>query len=243
MSGLESPAILDERAVLYGGYLEFKSWSSNRDPALDEIFDIEIRRTNIPTAATILEIGFGSGHFLDWSRERGHTVIGVELIQSLVTAAKSRGHLVYCGQPKDVISPAGDQFDLVVAFDVFEHLSGSELRSLLEFFAVVIRPGGQIIARFPNGGSPFGLHYQSGDMTHVNALSTGRIMQLAGPLGFQIVRGSNAARPLGKGLSRKAANKLRFLLRDLLEIGIGRMYWGRRVPLDPNLVVVLTKGS
>jgi 2-polyprenyl-3-methyl-5-hydroxy-6-metoxy-1,4-benzoquinol methylase len=235
----------DERVALYRNYASWKTWEGatvERADAgqYDDIFAIECRRAGLPANASVLELGFGNGEFLDWCRMARHRVCGVELIPELVERARAKGHeTVLCdGSPPRL---AGEQmFDLIAAFDVFEHLTVDELRTWLGWMGAHLRPEGRIVARFPNGGSPFGRLYQSGDLTHRLTLSATSVDQLARLAGLRLVAAHNAARPLGGGRS-KIAKRLAYAVRDVVEIAVGYVYFSRRVPLDPSMTVVLAR--
>jgi 2-polyprenyl-3-methyl-5-hydroxy-6-metoxy-1,4-benzoquinol methylase len=231
--------LLDFRSDYYGEYLEFKAWDEKRDPGLDEIFAIEIARAGAVSPAAILEVGFGYGHFLDWAAERGYRITGVEIIETLVERARERGHRAFCGMAHQVPEIAQNRFELIVAFDVLEHLLIDEITALLRFAKAVLTPHGRFLARFPNGASPFGAFYQSGDITHVTALSPSRVKQIAAPVGLELVGSFNAARPLMQSRRPAVLTKARYAARDLIEFAIGNVYYGKRVPLDPNVTVVL----
>jgi SAM-dependent methyltransferase len=134
-----------------------------------------------------------------------------------------------------------DHFDLIVAFDVLEHMMVEEIADFLSLAASLLNPGGRLLARFPNGSSPIGAFYQAGDITHVTVLSAPRIRQIGLSVGLDLKAAFNAARPL-VGTGRSAlAQKARYLVRDAIEIFVGRLYFGKVVPLDPNITVVLGK--
>jgi SAM-dependent methyltransferase len=219
----------NDRGRFYDDYIAFKSWDATRSASLTEIFDIEIRRTGIVAPASVL----------DWARERGYKATGVEIIEPLVEAARQRGHHVFKGLVHEVLDPASERFDLIVAFDVFEHLTIDQLANFLSFAASVLTPQGRLLARFPNGGSPFGTFYQSGDVTHLTAWSASSIAQVARSAGFELLGAFNAARPLSGSRYPAFFNKLRYLVRDLIEQFVGRLYLNKVMPLDPNLTVVL----
>jgi predicted TPR repeat methyltransferase len=185
-----------------------------------------------------LEIGFGAGRFLDWARRRGYSVTGVEIIEELVDRARAAGHNVFQGTPQTVIDPGSQQFDLIVAFDVFKHLSVEELIDLLSFSRSILSSSGRILARFPNGGSPFGVFWQNSDVTHATTISGEGIRQLALVAGMQVLSVANAARPMA-GRRSRILKRGAYLLRDIIEWTIGYLYLGYRAPLDPNLTVVL----
>jgi 2-polyprenyl-3-methyl-5-hydroxy-6-metoxy-1,4-benzoquinol methylase len=233
----------DPRLRFYDDYVAFKSWDEKRTPMLDEIFAIEAGRAGITPPAAALEIGFGPGHFLDWAAAQGYRTTGVEIIASLVDSAVRRGHRALLGLPREVLDPAVDRFDLVVAFDVLEHMTVDEILDFLRFAASLLNPGGRFLARFPNGASPFGAYYQTGDVTHVTVLSAGRIRQIGLSAGLSLVAAFNSARPVASTARGKLAQKARYLARDLLETFIGRLYFGNVVPLDPNITVVLGKAQ
>lgn len=53
-----------------------------------------------------------------------------------------------------------------------------------------------MIARFPNGDSPFGLVNQNGDVTHLNAIGSRKIEYYSTVLGFELVSCVGQAIPL-----------------------------------------------
>jgi hypothetical protein len=232
----------DFRGRFYDDYIAFKSWDGGCSGVENEAYAIEMGRTGIEPPASLLEIGFGEGRFLDWAAARGYSVTGVEIIEPLVEAARRRGHRALHGAAQAVLDSA-ERFDLIVAFDVLEHLTVDEIVGFFRFAGSMLNQGGRLIARFPNGSSPFGLYYQNGDITHITVLSAQRIFQIATPLGFELLGAFNAARPLSGGGHSRLARKLRFFLRDALQRFFCRLYLNRVVPLDPNLTVVLRRAS
>jgi 2-polyprenyl-3-methyl-5-hydroxy-6-metoxy-1,4-benzoquinol methylase len=231
----------DSRSHFYNDYIAFKSWDDKRPAVLDEIFAIETGRAEIWPPAAALEVGFGSGHFLDWAAAKGYRTTGVEIIAPLVDSAAQRGHRALLGLPRDVLNPAVDRFDLIVAFDVFEHMTVEEILDFLRLASSLLNPQGRLLARFPNGASPFGAYYQSADITHVTILSASRIRQIGLSAGLGLVAAFNAARPVAGTARGVLAQKARYLVRDAIEAFIGRLYFGRVVPLDPNITVILSK--
>lgn len=232
-----------DRTALYRDYAGWKAWSANvpqiaATARLDSAFAIELNRAGVPEHASVLEIGFGNGEFLDWCRAAGHRVCGIEIIPELVERASDRGHEVFIGGGGPPELMTDHAFDLIVAFDIFEHLTVEELRQWLMWAGNRLKPDGCIVARFPNGGSPFGLAYQSGDLTHRTSLSASSIEQLSRQASLRVISAHNAARPMGGGRS-KLLKLVAYTLRDVIEIAVGLVYYGRRMPLDPNLTVIL----
>ena len=100
----------------------------------------------------------------------------------------------------------------------------SQIADLLRLAASLLNPGGRLLPSGPHHprDRPFGP-----DIRHIG-LSTG----------LGLVAAFDAARPVA-GTARSAlARKVRYLVRDLIEAFIGRLYFGSVVPLDPNITVV-----
>ena len=134
------------------------------------------------------------------------------------------------------------RFDLIVAFDVLEHLTVNELLDLMQFAKSLLTPDGRILARFPNGASPFSGPYQNGDITHMMVLTGERMRQIAHAVGMQVIGIHNAARSKKAGKAHGRLKKLSgYLVRDLVEKALGMLYFGQPIPLDPNLTVILSK--
>jgi SAM-dependent methyltransferase len=97
----------------------------------------------------ILEIGTGTGGLLRTLRDRGHHVRGVEINPALI--AESRrwfGDLPVQCVTGVALPFAAESFDVVVSFDVFEHIRDSDAH--LREVRRVLRPGGQYLIQTPN---------------------------------------------------------------------------------------------
>ncbi len=83
--------------------------------------------------------------------------------------------------------PAEETFDRVVMFDVLEHFSPEDGANLLRSIAPLLAPGGCIVIRTPNMGSPWGLGVQYNDVTHRTCYTPGSLRQVAQVAGFSLV--------------------------------------------------------
>ncbi len=208
---------------------------------MDEEFGIEMSRTGIRPGARILELGYGHAHFLGWATAKGYRLVGTEINPALHEAASSAGYEVHLGTLDGIDFPPGTVFDAVVAFDVFEHLTIPELKATLTLLHGLLAEDGVVFARFPNGGSPFGLAFMAGDITHKTALNGSAMEQLGALTGFELGFCANAARTVS-GRRSKLLKRLAFKVCDLIEVVIGLLYWrGRRMPLDGDLSCVLRR--
>jgi len=239
MNSLEDRGAPFDRSSFYGVYSAHKRWGGG-----DTVEDIDrysgtFRKLGLEGRLSILEIGFGEGRFLDWAKRSGHTAEGVEILPEMVDHARTRGHVVHLG-PVHQLEQAGPRFDLIVAFDVIEHLTLSEILDLLHSADRMLKDGGRIVIQFPNAGSPFSALYQTGDVTHRCALSLGLLQQICPTRGWTVSQFFNA-RVTSSRFFKRIKWSLAHRLRDLLEIIFGLAYYGTRCPLDPNIVVVLER--
>jgi len=230
------------RASFYKQYITWKNWDKNvtKDFANDAYL-YELKNLNIDKNVRILEIGFGSGGFLDWAKDKGNDVVGVEIIEPLVDSAKERGHIVYHGHPDKLLSKYKGTFELICLFDVLEHISIDELPHLFKTISMLLIDGGKVFARFPNGASPFGRFYQYRDVTHVSVLSPEIINQISSHYDIHLDSSKNSYRPTKAGNVSSFKKRMGYVLRDVIEIIISYSYYGKRVPLDPNISCVLVK--
>jgi 2-polyprenyl-3-methyl-5-hydroxy-6-metoxy-1,4-benzoquinol methylase len=201
------------------------------------MFEREMARLGLSAGAAILEAGFGEGRFLDWARDQGYAVEGIEISASYVEAARARGHDVFLCDAADFGSHCRFMYDAIVCFDVLEHLTADEIVAFFHSTKRALAPGGAILARFPNGASPFGRLYQHGDATHVSILTALKIDQLAFVAGLEVSNVFNAARAVRCGRLLGIPARIRKALAAAIEWTVGQIYFGARQPLDPNLVV------
>lgn len=226
---------------LIQNYQKRKHWyGHNTFQEQAEIFDIETGRANIKKEDFLLEIGFGEGLFLDWARESGFTITGVEINPDFYTLAKERGHTVYLGDAKRVLHGSDKKYNGIFLFDVLEHLTIKEISSLFDLFQTILGENGKILVRVPNGGSPFGRYLQYSDATHLTVLTPSKIQDMALLSGLEVKGIYNGARTQKTGAHKNWILKwIAYGVRDFIQLVIGYLYYGENIPLDPNLTVVM----
>jgi 2-polyprenyl-3-methyl-5-hydroxy-6-metoxy-1,4-benzoquinol methylase len=233
-----------ESPKLYSGYAGWKRWHGEFAPSDRETRYFAAELADIPLAGKrVLEIGFGNGSFLAWAKAQGADVVGTEIDAAMIGRARAKG---YDARPAslELLTTASQRFDLVAAFDVFEHWDKPTLVASLRQIAALLRSDGLLLARFPNGQSPFGRVHQYGDLTHQTVLSASSVAQLAHLTGFTVVRVSNAcAVPLRRDFFTLLKHHWRRLRRARIERWIGKLYGVGRLALDPNLVALLRKSG
>jgi SAM-dependent methyltransferase len=188
----------------------------------------------------LLEIGFGSGSFLAWARNRGAQVSGIEIIPSLLEAAKQEGIELLPHEIELHAAQFAGRFDTIIAFDVFEHFTLPEILARLDAAATMLKPGGHRVLRFPNAQSPFGLAPQNGDPTHKTALSRGVFEQMIQERPFEIARYRGSYRIGGGPLKTRVARALRRRLQDAVGRALNAI-WALSIPWDPVVVLVMRK--
>lgn len=223
---------------IYKAYRDWKrSYRVVRPAAERELYAREFARISAPKQGRVLEVGFGEGLFLDWARDQGFAVEGVEISPDYVEAARSRGHQVWQGTVQDLSSDPQPEYDVVVCLDVLEHMTVDQIIDFFHAVKPVLREDGLILARFPNGASPFGRVYQHGDATHVTALTGLKMDQLAFLAGLKVSKTLNAARVFTNARLLGIPARLRYPLAVIVEWFLGQIFFNARLPMDPNIVV------
>lgn len=237
-------------AERFGGthYRDWKNWEAKAfgsyTPVQAVAFKNELARSGVSYGQRIrvLELGFGNGAFAGWARDQGWDYAGTELDPELVRQGLAWGLEAYSvDTPLETIA-AGRKFDLVVAFDVLEHIDLDGVFRLLCEIKPNLAPGGRLVARLPSGDSPFSRAIQYGDITHKSIIGTGIVRQLAAASGLRVEQARAVTFPiLGvgivSGLRRLAVSGLRHAIRAIINVAF--LDRGNSV-VEANMVIVLT---
>ena len=101
----------------------------------------------LPRAATLLDVGCGTGRHLEYLREQYRLVEGVDLNPELLTIASSRlpGVALHCGDMASV--DLGKKFDVVIClFSAIAYVeSGERMRQSIEAMSRHLEPNGLLI--------------------------------------------------------------------------------------------------
>jgi SAM-dependent methyltransferase len=122
------------------------------------------------TRQAALDLGAGQGELVEALLRLGFAhASGVELSPSQVQLAHGHGCLaVRHGEGgQSLVEMPKASLDLVVCFDVFEHLSHDTCAQWFAQIHRVLKPGGRLIGHVPNGLSPFVGSVYWGDLTHL----------------------------------------------------------------------------
>ncbi len=178
----------DYRQQLYDRYvsshLALTSDSAQTALAPRKAYLEQIVRRHFPRNrnAPILDLGCGHGAIVYFARQAGYqNCVGVDTSAEQVAVAQSLG--IEGVTQGDVLATlhaaAAESIELVVTFDVIEHLTKSELLELADEILRVLKAGGAWMIHAPNGASPFFGAVRYGDYTHEQAFTPGGLKQLA----------------------------------------------------------------
>jgi SAM-dependent methyltransferase len=168
---------------------------------------------------SVLELGSGTGEFLSYLKQKGVSRFqGVEQDKDAVVAMEPglESH-VHVGDIWEYFDSAGaDTFERVVMLDVLEHFSPGDGVRLLGRIKGVIAPGGLVVARVPNMGSPWGGIHQFADLTHKTAYTAKSLEQLGLAAGYKPL--AFVAQRRGSPFRRIAEDALHWLLSKVLSV-------------------------
>ncbi|HEX5236414.1 MAG TPA: class I SAM-dependent methyltransferase [Silvibacterium sp.] len=194
-------------------------------------------------SAEILDLGCGHGAFLYFLAKAGYkNASGVDTSPEQITKAHEFGiTTAHCRPAFEYIrSLQSESLDMVLLFDILEHLERQELFDLLDEVHRVLRPSGSCLVHVPNGEGVFGMRIRFGDLTHVQAFTQNSARQLLTTVGFSQVH-SYEERPVVHGtvsLVRRVLWQLGTLhLRLLFAAETG----SRRIILSQNLLAQAVK--
>ncbi len=184
-----SPGVHAARQRLYADYDKHARSPIDLDGGSFPYFN-SLVRTHFPLdrAVHILDLGCGNGTLLRAAACNGYTSVrGVDGSPAMVREAIASGAI---GAEQGDINEAlrrcaSASVDVIVAFDVLEHLDLDQQLEMLDDAHRVLKGGGRLILHVPNGDSPFGASVRFGDATHTTAFTTTSLAQLLFAAGFR----------------------------------------------------------
>jgi len=124
--------------------------------------------------------------FLYFLASAGYTnIYGVDLNAVEIDHARQMGvPNLTCGDALDYLAQHEADFDLISAFNLFEHLRKEEVLQLLHLIHRALKPSGRLLAITPNGLSPFSGATRYWDFSHETGFTPASWRQLAHLTGF-----------------------------------------------------------
>lgn len=196
---------------------------------------------------SVFDLGCGHGLLLYLLREAGfRNVRGVDSSPEQVATAHRLGiGGVSQEEAVDALRRTTDASeDVVIAFDLIEHLTKPELLDLVDQVRRVLRPGGRWVIHTPNGESPFVGRVRYGDFTHELAFTRESLAQLLLSSGFSEVL-CFEDRPVIHGLRSAIRAALWRVIRGALLVALAAETGAldRRAVLSQNLLAVAVRGD
>jgi 2-polyprenyl-3-methyl-5-hydroxy-6-metoxy-1,4-benzoquinol methylase len=106
---------------------------------------------SVPSGSSVLDVGAAAGDVARVLRERGCTVVGIEVDPRAAAAGEEHVDQMIVGDLEHMELEAvlgGRRFDVVLCLDVLEHLHEPE--RVLAALANTLAPGGRVVASIPN---------------------------------------------------------------------------------------------
>ncbi len=149
-----------------------------------------LQKTLAPKPAKIAEIGAGVGIVGKYFTDRGYNYTGFEIDKHTAEGARKNGINIE-NAPFEKLAEHKDEFDVLLAFEVIEHIDN--LKLCLDLIYGSLKQNGRFGFTVPNfnkrnnykGGDPEKL-YQPNPPTHVNFFTTQNINSVLPLSGFKI---------------------------------------------------------
>ncbi|MEI6207765.1 MAG: class I SAM-dependent methyltransferase [Desulfuromonadales bacterium] len=100
-----------------------------------------------------LEVGCGSGVFLNLLRDKGVTAVGLEFNSTAVRKASTKGLTVFQESIEEHVTKHHEFYDVVASFQVLEHVVN--VQSFLNASLQALRLGGTLIVSVPNNDGAY----------------------------------------------------------------------------------------
>lgn len=131
-----------------------KAYKSVRDYTISG--KVKMINELIPTKGTLLDVGCGTGNFIQACRENGWKICGTEPDPGARTVASNRvGETIFDSINDSVLS--GKTFDIISMWHVLEHVH--QLNETVDWLEKHLKPNGKIIIAVPNPQSYDALNY------------------------------------------------------------------------------------
>jgi SAM-dependent methyltransferase len=175
----------------------YTKYASTHAGAFDlDATEVFVRRALLPLLPVpsgdrpvkVVELGSGAGQVLRELQKMGFDATGVDASPEQVALADDGAVPgVSLGDAVSYLRELNVSPDAFLAIDFLEHLTKSEILSLLGLLKGRLAPGGRLIARLPNAASPFFGGLQFGDLSHETAFTPRSIAQVLNLSGFDSV--------------------------------------------------------
>jgi SAM-dependent methyltransferase len=155
-----------------------------------------------PRGAPVLDLGCGSGIFMELAAARGREVTGVEIEPGAAANARARGLTVVEDDALHFLETRRAAFSFIYCSHLIEHLPPASATRLLELARDALVPGGRLWLNTPN---PASLEVMSEifwlDLTHVRPYPLALLVQMVERAGLRVLVSGHDGTP---GLPRRS---------------------------------------
>lgn len=217
----------------------------NNDNLLYKIVKAEIIPYLKNKHVKILDVGCGTGDILKTLKSFGYkNLFGIEISKDqYIKAKKINGIDVIHGDAYNFLQKSGKKFDVLIMFDLIEHIEKKKLVSFLKFAHKTLNKNGILIIRTPNAKVPFSAsYYRYIDFTHTNSFTDESLSFVLLLSKFKDIKVSNT-KIVNQNFFYIIAKIARFLLDPLVKLVLS-LYYGPsafRFILSPNLIAIAKK--
>jgi SAM-dependent methyltransferase len=177
--------------------------------------------------AEIVELACGSGRLLHFFKGAGYgRLTGVDISPDQVALSRQVTPNVVQSDVLTFLANHKEQFDLVIALDIIEHLQKPEVLSFLDLCFAALKPCGRLVLQTPNAESPWGSTHRYNDLTHEVCFNPNALFRLLRLVGFSSIEARETGPvPFGYSLISSArsvawaAIRLGMMLWNLAETG------------------------
>jgi SAM-dependent methyltransferase len=133
---------------IFGDDLFYQELQSENESYYIRRWEHTIALTHLNENENVLEVGSGSGYFLEFLKQKKINAVGLELNQKAVKEANQKGLEIKNQLLEDFVGDKAGQFDVVCSFQVLEHITN--IKSYFEHSINALKKGGKIIIGVPN---------------------------------------------------------------------------------------------
>lgn len=199
----------------------------------------------------ILDVGCGMGFTMLALQEMGYKQIhGIEVSKEQVESCLSKKlNVVLACDTTAYLQNLHEEFDLILALDLIEHISVSEQLNLVRMVYQALKTKGCLICTVPNANSSLAARWRYNDWTHETSFTEHSLDFLLYNAGFRdiSIHPTEFMQPPGRRFRPSKAMLLWWLfwffrffrrMEMVAELGIEQ---GKRVPLSLNILAKATK--
>ena len=166
-----------------------------QDPRQQRLWEIAIQKTLLPLLppdrnSAILDMGCGDGALLQLLKRHGYTNLrGFDASAENVASCHAAG--IEGVESEDLLQiedfHPGTTWDVLIAWDVIEHLPKDAIAPMLDSARKRLAPGGRLLLQTPNMGSVFAAYCRYNDVTHESGFTENSLETLLHAAGFKTV--------------------------------------------------------